>query len=172
MQKKNLFKPLAAAAVGIFLGAACCSVSNEAGVCNNAVKYSMELETSEVNDMQPWQIYCCNNCDVFKLQDICNMQNQSEAMVATVNGETLQIPFWDWVFDGEKAYSFEYRFVWFDKDGKYVSASPVKTCETMPTDPVRFTAVYPDEKCASFSLLLERKDIPVPAAETPSCPQE
>ena len=173
MQKRKLFMPLAAAAVVALSGMACCTTTTAVSTCqNNApaecpLKCNMDLNEAAIENIKPGQVYSLNT-DVFTLQDLCNMQNQDGTLLGVVNGNTRAIPFWTWIFDGEKPYSFDFRFVWFDKDGKYKEASPVQNCVTMPADPLRFTAVYPNDDCGSFSLILKLNKCQKATEETTS----
>jgi len=94
--------------------------------------------------------------------------NEEGLLTISVNARTAELGFWHWLFFPEDQDDLAYRIVWFDGSKKYAAASPIHFRTTMPSDPVRFSAIAPAEKYKDFSLIIGVKNSACSEAAAPA----
>ena len=108
--------------------------------------------------------------DRFKLMKPSFAELNEEGLLnVRVHGETAELPFLEWLFFPSNADKLVSRFFWFDANGKFIAASQPDLRETLPGNPVRFSAKAPSENCRKFSFVVAfRKCVSCPKQDAAS----
>lgn len=101
-------------------------------------------------------IYVASNlADRFKIMRPSFAElNEVGLLTVRVYGETAELPFLEWLIFPSNEDKLVSRFFWFDANGKFIAASQPAPRNTLPGNPVRFSATAPSENCRKFSFVV------------------